>query len=180
MDTEHLIRTLAADAGPPQRPVGEVLALALLLAAPISIALFMSLLGLRPDVRTAMHNPFFDLKFVVTVALAATAIIVSLHIARPEASLRGWAWLLLIPAGACAQGPFARLVNLIGGNPVPAGPQPLPMTPPRQQGFTVTDQPRSSEIAVELGQERAHRFERAREIYRAHRLAQRTKGVEIG
>jgi hypothetical protein len=125
MDTEHLIRTLAADAGPPQRPVGEVLALALLLAAPISIALFMSLLGLRPDVRTAMHNPFFDLKFVVTVALAATAIIVSLHIARPEASLRGWAWLLLIPAGLLVLGiaaemmmPHQRswLARLVGNN----------------------------------------------------------------
>lgn len=125
MDTEHLIRTLAADAGPPQRPVGEVLAVALLLAAPISIALFMSLLGLRPDVRTAMHNPFFDLKFVVTTALAATAIIVSLHLSRPEASMRGWAWLLLIPVGVLVFGiaaemmmPHQRswLVRLVGNN----------------------------------------------------------------
>ena len=48
---------------------------------------------------TAMHNPFFDLKFAVTLALAISAIAVSLHLSRPEASLRGLGWLLLIPVG---------------------------------------------------------------------------------
>ncbi len=37
----------------------------------------------------AMRNPFFDLKFAVTLALAISAIAVSLHLSRPEASLRG-------------------------------------------------------------------------------------------
>jgi hypothetical protein len=53
---------------------------------------------------TAMHNPFFGLKFVVTLALAVSAIVVSLHLSRPEASLSGWAWLFLIPAGIIAAG----------------------------------------------------------------------------
>ena len=39
----------------------------------------------------AMRNPFFDLKFAVTLALAIAAIAVSLHLSRPEASLRGLA-----------------------------------------------------------------------------------------
>ena len=125
METERLIRTLALDAGHRQRPVGAVLAVALLLAMPVSVALFMSILGMRPDVRTAMHNPFFDLKFVVTMALAITAIVVSLHLARPEASLRGWGWLLLIPVALIALGigaemmmPHQRpwLTRLIGNN----------------------------------------------------------------
>jgi hypothetical protein len=51
---------------------------------------------------TAMHNPFFDLKFAVTLALAISAIMVSLHLSRPEASLRGWAWLLMVPVGVLA------------------------------------------------------------------------------
>ncbi len=68
------------------------------------MAMFLAGLGVRPDVMTAMHNPFFDLKFVVTLALAISAIVVSLHLSRPEASLRGWAWLLLIPAGILAAG----------------------------------------------------------------------------
>ena len=102
METEQLIRTLAADNVHRARPVGFVLALALLAAAPVSMAMFLAGLGVRPDIMTAMHNPFFDLKFVVTLALAIAAIVVSLHLSRPEASLRGWAWLLLIPAGILA------------------------------------------------------------------------------
>jgi hypothetical protein len=102
METEQLIRTLAADNLHRARPVGLVLALALLAAAPVSTAMFLTGLGVRPDVMTAMHNPFFDLKFVVTLALAVSAISVSLHLSRPEVSLRGWAWLLLIPAGILA------------------------------------------------------------------------------
>jgi hypothetical protein len=102
METEQLIRTLAADNAHRARPVGLVLTLALLAAAPISLAMFFTILGMRPDVMTAMHNPFFDMKFVVTLALAISAIAISLHLSRPEASLRGWSWLLLIPAGILA------------------------------------------------------------------------------
>jgi hypothetical protein len=102
MKTEQLIRTLAADNEHRAPPVGFVLTLALLAAAPVSMAMFLMELGVRPDVMTAMHNPFFDLKFVVTLALAISAIMVSLHLSRPEASLKGWAWLLLIPAGILA------------------------------------------------------------------------------
>jgi hypothetical protein len=104
METDQLIRTLAADSAHRARPVGFLLALALLAAAPVSVAIFSATLGVRADVMTAMRNPFFDLKFVVTMALAISAIAVSLHLSRPEASLRGWAWLLLIPAGLLVAG----------------------------------------------------------------------------
>jgi hypothetical protein len=104
MQTDQLIRTLAADNAHRARPVGFVLALALLAAAPVSVAMFLMGLGMRPDVMTAMHNLFFDLKFAVTLALAIPAIAISLHLSRPEALLRGWAWLLLIPAGLLVAG----------------------------------------------------------------------------
>ena len=104
METNQLIRTLAADNAHRARPVALVLALALLAAAPVSIALFFAELGVRPDFMTAMRNPFFDLKFAVTLALAIAAIAVSLHLSRPEASLRGFVWLLLIPAGLLVAG----------------------------------------------------------------------------
>lgn len=103
MDTDQLIRTLAAD-NTRARPVGFVLALALLAAAPVSLLMFFAELGVRPDVMTAMHNPFFDLKFAVTLALATSAILVSLHLSRPEASMRGWGWLFVIPAGLLVAG----------------------------------------------------------------------------
>jgi hypothetical protein len=125
MNTEQLIRSLAADNPHRSHPVGFVLALALLAAMPVSLAVFMMRLGVRPDVMTAMHNPFFDLKFVVTISLAISAIVVGLHLSRPEASLKGWAWLLLIPAGIVAAGIASEMMmpqrlpvmtRLIGNN----------------------------------------------------------------
>jgi hypothetical protein len=104
MDTDQLIRTLAADNSYRPRPVGFVLALMLLAAAPVSLLMFFSMLGVRPDVMSAMHNPFFDLKFAATLALAAAGIAASLHLSRPEVSLAGFGWLFVIPAGLLAAG----------------------------------------------------------------------------
>ena len=125
METDQLIRTLAADSSRPARPVSLVLALALLAAMPVSLAMLFAGLGVRPDVMRAMHNPFFDLKFAVTLALAISAVGVALHLSRPEASLRGWAWLLLIPAGLLVGGIASEMMlpqnlpmmtRLIGSN----------------------------------------------------------------
>jgi hypothetical protein len=125
METDQLIRALAADNAYRMRPVGFVLALTMLAAAPVSMAMFFAGLGVRPDVMTAMHNPFFDLKFVVTLALAISAIAVSLHLSRPEASLRGWAWLLSIPVWLLAAAilcemmlpqPLSMMTRLVGSN----------------------------------------------------------------
>jgi hypothetical protein len=125
METEQLIRTLAADNTHRAPRVGFVLALALLAAIPVSVALFLTQFGVRPDIMTAMHNPFFGLKFVETLALAITAIAFSLHLSRPEASVKGWAWLLLIPVGILAAGILSEMMipqrvpmmtRLIGSN----------------------------------------------------------------
>ncbi len=111
MDTDQLIRSLAADSAHRERSVRFALTLALAAAAPVSLAMFLATLGFRPDLMTAMHNPFFDLKFVVTLALAISAIAVSLHLARPEASLRGWGLLLLVPAGFLALGLVGEIMT---------------------------------------------------------------------
>lgn len=99
METDQLIRTLAADNAHRASPVRLVLALALLAAIPIAVALFFAGLSVRPDFATAMRNPFFDLKFAVTLTLGISALVISLHLSRPEASLHRWTWLLLIPVG---------------------------------------------------------------------------------
>jgi hypothetical protein len=62
MDTDQLIRTLAADNTHQARPVGFALMLALLAAAPVSLLMFFAEFGVRPDIMVAMRNPFFDLK----------------------------------------------------------------------------------------------------------------------
>ncbi|WP_298880199.1 DUF1109 domain-containing protein [uncultured Bradyrhizobium sp.] len=102
MDTDQLIRTLAADNAHRAPRVGALLTTGLLVAAPFSILIFATFLGVRPDVMTAMHNPFFDTKFAVTLSLAIPAIVISLHLSRPEALMRGWGWLLLLPIGLLA------------------------------------------------------------------------------
>ena len=117
MDTDQLIRTLAADNSYRAPRVGTVLSFALLAAAPISVVIFLALLGVRPDVMTAMHNPFFDLKFAVTLSLAIPALVIGLHLSRPDALLTSWGWLLLLPVGLLAVG--------IGGEMML--PQQLPM-----------------------------------------------------
>ena len=70
MDTDQLIRTLAADNATRTRSVGSMLALALAIAMPITVIAFFATLGFRSDIRSAMHNPFFDFKFLVTLSLA--------------------------------------------------------------------------------------------------------------
>lgn len=102
MDTDQLIRTLAADNAHRAPRVGALMTMGLLVAAPFSILIFATFLGVRPDVMTAIHNPFFDTKFAVTLSLAIPAIIISLHLSRPEALMRGWGWLLLLPVGLLA------------------------------------------------------------------------------
>ena len=107
MDTDQLIRSLTADNELRERRVASVLTTALAVAAPVSIVMFLvifSVLGFRPDLGTAVYSPFYDLKFMVTLALAISAVAISLHLSRPEASLAGWKWLLLIPVGLLAVG----------------------------------------------------------------------------
>lgn len=96
MDTDRLIQTLAADNDQRARPVGTQLAMALLVALPVAAAMLLVTLGIRPDFMSAMRNPFFDTKFLVTLALAIPAIVISVHLSRPEASLGRWIWLLLL------------------------------------------------------------------------------------
>jgi hypothetical protein len=97
MDTDRLIRSLAADNDERSRPVGATLALALLVALLVSAVMLLSTIGLRPDIGAAMRTPLFDLKFMATLALAIPAIAISLHLSRPETALRGWGWMLLAP-----------------------------------------------------------------------------------
>jgi len=119
MDTNDLIRTLAADNTTHERSVGHLLLAALVLAVPVSTLMFLAGLGVRPDVMTAMRNPLFDLKFLVTLALAAIAIAVSLHLSRPEASLGRWAWLLAVPLGLLGIGMVGEMAMMPNRAPMP-------------------------------------------------------------
>lgn len=104
MDTNELVRSLAADHGTRPRTSGSMLAIALVLALPFTLAMFTMRLGMRPDFMVATHNPFFVLKFVVTLALAFTSVALASRLVRPGADVRRAAWLLLIPLALLAAG----------------------------------------------------------------------------
>ena len=109
METNELIRSLAADHGSRARPVGVVLAVALAVALPFTATMFMMGLGMRADVRPAMANPFFMLKFVVTLALTVASVALAMRLVRPGTPARKAAWLLAIPAGLLVAGIAADL-----------------------------------------------------------------------
>ena len=109
MDTNELVRSLAADHGYRMRPVRSVLAIALLIAVPVTAGMFMMRLGMRPDFMVATGNPFFVLKFVVTLALAVASVALAARLVRPGAPITRAAWLLVIPLALVAAGIAADL-----------------------------------------------------------------------
>ena len=96
MRTENLIATLSADTKPSLAPA-RALAYAIAGGAALAAILFFIVLGPRPDFPHAITTIRFDFKFVVTLSLAATALILTLRLARPDAS-GNRAILLLVPA----------------------------------------------------------------------------------
>lgn len=110
MDTDQFIRSLAADTGWTSRPVWIVLAGALVVALGGSVSIFVTWLHMRPDVMVAMGNPFFMLKFVVTLALAGVSLALAMRLVRPGAPIRQWPWLLALPAVLLAGGIVADLL----------------------------------------------------------------------
>lgn len=100
MRTDDLIRALGADARRPGISFGHAWALAALLAALAAAAVFMAVLGPRPDIAAAAQTIRFLFKFVVTILLAATALFALVALARPEAVSR--ARLALLAAAPLA------------------------------------------------------------------------------
>jgi hypothetical protein len=85
MKTADLIAALAAEPPPPPLRLGRRVALALILGAAISAALFMTALGPRADFDAAAHTMRFDLKFVDTLALLLPSVLLAARLLRPEA-----------------------------------------------------------------------------------------------
>jgi len=85
MKTADLIAALAAEPPPPPLRLGRRVALALVLGAAISAALFMTALGPRHDFDAAAHTMRFDLKFVDTLALLLPSALLAVRLLRPDA-----------------------------------------------------------------------------------------------
>ncbi|HEX3673529.1 MAG TPA: NrsF family protein [Rhizomicrobium sp.] len=83
MRTDRLIDTLASDRMPGMQPT-RMIAIAALAGIAVTGALFFATLGPRPDFMAAMGTWRFVMKFVVTIALAASTALLVARAARPE------------------------------------------------------------------------------------------------
>lgn len=110
MRTDDLIRALAADHAVRPAPVEQWFAAALLAGLSAAAALFAWRMGLRPDLAAHLSDPRVPFKFLVTLALAATALPLALRLARPGAKLGAWALALALPPALLAIAIAAELV----------------------------------------------------------------------
>lgn len=95
MKTDDLITRLSADQPLPQRPAGQSLAIAAVLAIVCAAGVMLLTTGLRPDFMTALGTWRFDMKFVVTLTLASSAYFLLRRAIYPEGFARAPLWIIL-------------------------------------------------------------------------------------
>jgi hypothetical protein len=88
MDTNELIKALAADTRPPAASLSSVWWGAAGLAIALAAAVFFAMLGPRPDIAAAAETPRFLFKFVVTITLAVSAFGLARALSRPDGTWR--------------------------------------------------------------------------------------------
>jgi hypothetical protein len=108
--TDDLIEALVEDRGsPPMTPYAAVL-WAVIASVLLAGILFVLVLGYRPDIAHAAETYRFLFKFVVTLTLAATAILLVLRVFRPDAVLGRSLWLILLAPLMLAAAAIAELI----------------------------------------------------------------------
>lgn len=95
MKTDDLIASLAADHPPPRRPAGVSLAVSAGLAIVCAAGTMLLTMGLRPDFVSALGTWRFDMKFVVTLTLAASAYFLLSRAIYPEGFAKAPLWIML-------------------------------------------------------------------------------------
>jgi hypothetical protein len=99
MDTEQLIHSLGRDVPRVRRnAVGRRIALGAACGAVFTTALVVAVLGLRPDLRVALHGFSFWMKWAYTISLGLLAIIATSRLARPTGDSLRPLWPLAVPA----------------------------------------------------------------------------------
>jgi hypothetical protein len=86
MKTEDLINAIAQDGG--SRPISMKVRIlvALVIGGIIATALFMQVLGARPDIMQALRTWRFDIKVAITLICFAVALWATCELARPDAN----------------------------------------------------------------------------------------------
>ena len=88
LKTDDLIRTLAEDGATRRPSLAGRMAVALLVGGLIAIALFALLLGVRPDIGSALHTWRFVLKVAVALLAYAFALWACARLTSPQVGVR--------------------------------------------------------------------------------------------
>jgi hypothetical protein len=102
MKTDDLISAIAEDAAAKVPSMGARIAAALGGGGVVALALFAAMLGVRPDIASALQTWRFDAKLAVTLLGLAAAVWAAARLSRPDVDQRRALWLLLLPALALA------------------------------------------------------------------------------
>jgi hypothetical protein len=98
MMTEELIRSLASDVKRVSpHTIGKRIAIGMIGGALVSLLMIIALLGLRPDLDSAMREFPFWMKWGYTASLGIIAVVATTSLARPDATRSRWLWLLAVP-----------------------------------------------------------------------------------
>jgi hypothetical protein len=108
--TSEFIAALSADPIPEPIRLGRRVAAALVIGLIGSVALYVLLLGPRPDIAAACMTMRFWLKFVDSFAFALPSLLLTLRLARPDAKPRALALWLIAPFVLLAAGVVVELL----------------------------------------------------------------------
>jgi len=95
--TSDLIATLATDHAAPDRGFATRTAWAFVAGAAVRAALFLAMIGPRPDAMAALHTMRFDMKFVDALTLGAPSLLLCLRLLRPDARAGALGYWLALP-----------------------------------------------------------------------------------
>jgi hypothetical protein len=110
MRTSEFIAALSADPVPEPIRLGRRVAAAIVIGLVGSVALYVLLLGPRPDIAAACDTMRFWLKFIDSFAFALPTLLLTLRLARPDAKPRALALWLIAPFILLAAGVVVELL----------------------------------------------------------------------
>ena len=112
MKTYDLITAISADAKSTRPPITSVVWLAAGAGVIAAAMLFFLILQPRPNIAEAITEPSFLYKWVLTLTLLASALVLVMQLARPQPLSRNGLLLLLAPVGVLALGVAYELLTL--------------------------------------------------------------------
>lgn len=112
MNTDDLIAAISADAKSAKPPIASMVWVAAGAGVIGAAVVFLSLLHVRPNMGEAIFDPTFLYKWVLTLTLFASAIVLVMQLAKPQPISRDRLMLLLAPVAVLLLGVAHELITL--------------------------------------------------------------------